>query len=115
MALLQSQGNLVVLDEVLLARGLTSSAVHVAWTSLVCAVWERRRAGRAVVNANIIGAFATAVVLYTLWAIFSLLRGVTFLESVSLELLSLLVAIVSLTLLIRRVREASREASSNRH
>ncbi|MDQ3286598.1 MAG: PrsW family intramembrane metalloprotease [Actinomycetota bacterium] len=116
MTLLQSQGNLVALDEVLLARGLTSPAGHAAWTGLVCAVlWrERKRAGHAVVNVKVIGAFATAVVLHTLWDTFSFLRGVTFLESVSLELLSLLVAIVSLTLLIRRVREASREALSNR-
>ena len=116
MALLQSQGNLVALDEVLLARGLTSPAGHAAWTGLVCAVlWrERRRAGRAVVNAKVIGAFANAVVLHTLWDTFNLLRGATLLESVSLELLSLLIAIVSLTLLIRRVREASREAPNKR-
>ena len=38
MTLLQSQGNLVALDEVLLARGLTSPAGHAAWTGLVCAV-----------------------------------------------------------------------------
>jgi RsiW-degrading membrane proteinase PrsW (M82 family) len=116
MTLLQSQGNLVALDEVLLARGLTSPAGHAAWTGLVCAVlWrERKRAGHAVVNVKVIGAFATAVVLHTLWDTFSFLRGVTFLESASLELLSLLVAIVSLTLLIRRVREASREVPSNR-
>ena len=114
MTLLQSQGNLVALDEVLLARGLTSPAGHAAWTGLVCAVlWrERERAGHAVVNAKVIGAFASAMVLHTLWDTFNLLRGVTLLESVSLELLSLLIAIVSLTLLIRRVREASREAPS---
>lgn len=75
---------------------------------------ERERAGHAVVNAKVIGAFATAVVLHTLWDTFSLLRGATFVESVGLELLSILIAIASLTLLIRRIREASREASSNR-
>jgi RsiW-degrading membrane proteinase PrsW (M82 family) len=115
MALLQSQGNLVVLDEVLLERGLTSPAGHAAWTGLVCAVlWrERKRAGHAVVNAKVLGAFATAVVLHTLWDTFSLLQGSTLVESVGLGLLSFLIAIVSLTLLIRRVREASREAPSN--
>ena len=116
MALLQSQGNLVVLDEVLLARGLTSPAGPAAWTGLDCAVlWrERKRAGHAVVNAKVLGAFVTAVALHTLWDTFSLLGGSSFVESVGLELLSLLIAIVSLTLLIRRVREASREAPSSR-
>ena len=108
--LLQSQGNLAVLDEVLLARGLTSPAGHAAWTGLVCAVlWrERLRAGRALLNGKVVGAFATAVVLHVLWDTFNLLRGATFVGFLSLELLSLLVAVVSLTLLIRRVREASR-------
>ena len=105
----QSQGTLVVLDEVLLSRGLTSPAGHAAWTGLVCAVlWrERNRAGRAVVNGKILGAFATAVGLHALWDTFHLLQGATFIESVSFELLSFLIAIVSLTLLIGQVRRAS--------
>jgi RsiW-degrading membrane proteinase PrsW (M82 family) len=108
--LLQAGGNLGALDEVLFARGLTSPAGHAAWTGLVCAVlWrERAKAGHAVVNAKVVGAFATAVVLHALWDTFNLLRGTTLVGFLSLELLSLLVAIVSLTLLIRRVREASR-------
>ena len=114
--LLQSQGNLAVLDEVLLARGLLSPAGHAAWTGLVCAVlWrERLRAGRMVLNGKVVGAFATAVVLHALWEPFNLLRGATFVGFLSVEVLSLLVAIVSLTLLIRRVREASREPPSLR-
>ncbi len=116
MTLLQSQGNLLLLDEVLLARGLTSPAGHAAWTGLVCAVlWrERKRAGRVVVNGKVLGAFATAVVLHALWDTFSLLRGVTFVESVSLELVSLFIALVSLMLLITRIREARREESAYR-
>ena len=116
MTLLQSQGNLILLDEVLLVRGLTSPAGHAAWTGLVCAVlWrERKRAGRVAVNGKVLGAFATAVVLHALWDTFSLLRGVTFVESVSLELVSLFIALVSLMLLIRRIREARREESAYR-
>ena len=116
MTLLQSQGNLLLLDEVLLVRGLTSPAGHAAWSGLVCAVlWrERKRAGRVVVNGKVLGAFATAVVLHALWDTFSLLRGVTFVDSVSLELVSLFIALVSLMLLIRRIREARREESAYR-
>src|SRR3712207_425230 len=48
-SLLLSKGNLGVLDEVLLVRGLMSPAGHAAWTGLVCAVlWrERLKAGHA--------------------------------------------------------------------
>jgi RsiW-degrading membrane proteinase PrsW (M82 family) len=108
--LLQAGGNLGALDEVLFARGLTSPAGHAAWTGLVCAVlWrERLRVGHAVVNGKVVGAFATAVVLHALWDAFNLLSGTTLVGFLSLELLSLLVAVVSLTLLIRRVREASK-------
>ena len=106
----------MVLDEVLLARGLTSPVGHAAWTGLVCAVlWrERLRTGRMVLNGKVAGAFATAVVLHALWDTFNLLRGATFVGVLSVEVLSLLVAVVSLTLLIRRVREASREPPSFR-
>ena len=75
LALLQSGGNLVTLDSVLIGRGLTSPVGHAAWTGLVCAVLWRERlraAGRAVVNGKVVGAFATAVVLHTLWGTRSL-------------------------------------------
>ena len=109
-SLLQSRGNLGVLDEVLLVRGLLSPAGHAAWTGLVCAVlWrERLRAGRATINGRVAGAFVTAVVLHALWDTFNGLRGATFDAFISLEGISLLIAVVSLTLLIARVREASR-------
>jgi RsiW-degrading membrane proteinase PrsW (M82 family) len=75
-SLLQTRGNLAVLDEVLLARGLTSPAGHAAWTGLVCAVLWRERTGHAVLNAKVVGAFATAVVLHALWDLFNGLRDV---------------------------------------
>ena len=108
-AFLQSQGNLGVLNEVLLVRGLMSPAEHGAWTGLVCAVLfrERLRAGRAVLNWRIVGAFLTAVVLHTLWDTFNSLSGPILVHFVTI-LLSLVVAVVSLTLLIRRVHEARR-------
>ena len=108
--LLASRGNLALLEEALLARGLASPAGHAAWTGLVCAVlWrERQRTGATVINARIVGAFATAVILHALWDTFNGLRGATFVDWASIELLSLAVAVVSLVLLVRRVREASR-------
>lgn len=108
--LLQSKGSLGTLDEVLLVRGLTSPAGHAAWTGLVCAVlWrERARVGHATLNWRVGGAFLTAVVLHTLWDTFASIGSSSFGQFVVVSLLSLAVAVVSLTLLMRRIREASR-------
>jgi protease PrsW len=109
-SLLASKGNLGVLDEVLLVRGLTSPAGHAAWTGLVCAVlWrERVKAGHAIFNWRVGGAFATAVILHALWDTFAGMKSATFAGFLSIQLVTLLIAIISLTLLIRRVREARR-------
>ncbi len=113
--LLASRGNLGVLDEVLLVRGLSSPAGHMSWTGLVCAVlWrERLRAGHAALNWQVLGAFLTAVVLHALWDTFAGVRSTTSIEFLGAVFLSLVVALVSLVLLIRRVREA-RQASALR-
>ncbi|MBV9453400.1 MAG: hypothetical protein JOZ19_04670 [Rubrobacter sp.] len=58
-------------------------------------------------NHRVVGAFLTAVVLHALWDFFNSLAGMAIVDLIS-NLLSLLIAIVSLTLLIRRVREARR-------
>ena len=108
--LLASKGNLGVLDEVLLVRGLSSPAGHIAWTGLVCAVlWrERLKAGHATFNWRVGGAFATAVILHALWDTFASIKSSTLVGFLSIALVTLLIALVSLTLLIRRVREARR-------
>jgi protease PrsW len=107
---LSSKGNLGILDEVLLVRGLTSPAGHIAWTGLVCAVlWrERLKAGHATLNWRVGGAFATAVILHALWDTFASMKSSSFVEFLGIQGVSLLIALVSLTLLIRQVREARR-------
>jgi RsiW-degrading membrane proteinase PrsW (M82 family) len=109
-SLLSAKGNLGVLDEVLLVRGLTSPAGHMAWTGLVCAVlWrERLKAGHATLNWRVLGAFLTVVVLHALWDTFASIKSATFVEFLGVELVSLLIALVSLVLLLRQVREARR-------
>jgi RsiW-degrading membrane proteinase PrsW (M82 family) len=109
-SLLGSKGNLGVLDEVLLVRGLSSPAGHMSWTGLVCAVlWrERLKAGHATLNWRVGGAFLTAVILHALWDTFESIRSTTVVEFLGEVFLSLLVAVVSLVLLLRRVREARR-------
>ena len=107
---LESKGNVGVLDEVLLVRGLSSPAAHMSWTGLVCAVlWrERLKVGHATLDWRVLGAFLTAVVLHALWDTFASIRSASFIGFLGVTLLSLLVAVVSLVLLLRRVREARR-------
>jgi RsiW-degrading membrane proteinase PrsW (M82 family) len=77
---------------------------------LVCAVlWrERLKAGHATFNWRVGGAYATAVVLHALWDTFAGIRSSTFVGFLSIEIVTVLIALISLTLLIRRVREARR-------
>lgn len=102
------------MDEILLVRGLMSPAGHAAWTGLICAVlWrERQRAGHITVNVRVLVAFIIAAVLHAFWDTFNSLKGPTLISFLSIELLSLLVALASLVLLIRRIREADRQDSS---
>jgi RsiW-degrading membrane proteinase PrsW (M82 family) len=112
-SLLGSKGNLGILDEVLLVRGLSSPAGHMSWTGLVCAVlWrERLKAGHATLNWRVGGAFLTAVVLHALWDTFASIRSATLVEFLGVAFLSVLVAVVSLVLLLRRVSEARRASA----
>jgi hypothetical protein len=81
-----------------------------AW---VCAVlWrERLKVGHATLNWRVGGAFLTVVILHALWDTFASLRSTIFVEFLGVVCLSLLVAVVSLVLLLRRVREARRASA----
>jgi protease PrsW len=106
--LLQSRGNLLVLDSVLFARGVFSPAGHAAWTGLVCAIlWQQRlKTNRTGLSWPVIVAFGTAVLLHALWDIFNSLRGTTFIGAIRVELLSLAIAVISVMLLNKRINEA---------
>ncbi len=107
-ALIQSGGNVGALEQVLLIRGLLSPAGHAAWTGFICAVmWrERERKGRVLLSPSIVGAFILAVVLHTLWDAVNSLGGPTLIQFIIVILGNLAIAGVSLTLIIRRMREA---------
>jgi RsiW-degrading membrane proteinase PrsW (M82 family) len=109
-ALTRSHGSIGDVEATLLVRGLMSPAGHGAWTGLVCAVlWrEREKAGRNVLNASAIVAFAAAVLLHALWDTFASLTGRTLIAALGIEVLSLGIAVLSLMLLFRMVREAAR-------
>jgi RsiW-degrading membrane proteinase PrsW (M82 family) len=107
-----ANGNINVLDQVLLVRGLISPVGHAAWTGLVAGVlWrERQRKNRGLFNWPTFGVFVVAVVLHTFWDLANSLAGQTTSSLVLALLGSLAVAAVSLTLLIRRLREARQYA-----
>jgi RsiW-degrading membrane proteinase PrsW (M82 family) len=106
LAFTQSQGNLGSVEQTLLLRGLLSPAGHVAWTGLICAVlWrERQKAGRAVINLSVIGAYLIAVALHTTWDVVNTVNMPAVITYGGM----LLIASVSLTFLILRYREARR-------
>jgi len=95
-------GNVGALQEILLIRGLLSPVGHAAWTGLVCAVlWRQREKTHKSFNAWVVGAFALAVIFHTVWDIAGTSKQlfVTYLGFIA-------VGIVSLTLLILRLRDA---------
>lgn len=108
-AFLQSRGNVGLLDEVLLVRGLLSPAGHASWTGIVCAVlFKQRQMGRAALGLRVISVFFLAALLHLLYDLLNFGASGATVSAISLNPLSLVVAVVSLTLLILRVREARR-------
>jgi RsiW-degrading membrane proteinase PrsW (M82 family) len=109
-ALIQSRGDVGVLEQVLLIRGLLSPAGHAAWAGFLCAVmWrERERKGRGLLSLSVVGAFILAIVLHNIWDMVNSLDGSTAGGLVIVILGNVAIAAISLTLLIRRMQEAMR-------
>jgi protease PrsW len=112
--LIQSRGNLGVVDNVLFVRGILSPAAHMAWTGIAAAaLWDagaHRFRGSAV--ARFAGAFAAVVALHTVW------------DTVASTVGYVVVSLISLVLLVgtshhladphRRVADAERPAVGGR-
>ena len=107
-ALIQSRGNIVVLEQVLFLRGLLSPAGHAAWTGFVCAVlwYERGKKGHVAINLPVIGAFILAVLLHSLWNISASLGTLLPSAAISTSISTFIIAIISLILVIWRFRKA---------
>jgi RsiW-degrading membrane proteinase PrsW (M82 family) len=103
-SLMQSQGNVGILEETLLIRGLLSPVCHAAWTGLICAtLWlQHERTGK-LFNPSVIWVFVLAVVLHALWDIAGFFQRV-FISYPGY----VIIGGVSLMLLIRKLREARR-------
>jgi RsiW-degrading membrane proteinase PrsW (M82 family) len=108
--LIQSKGNIGAFEEVLFIRGLLSPAGHAAWTGFICAIlWrERNRKGKIAINIVVLGSFVIAFILHGLWDIVNSLGGPTIIQMISMIAGNLVIAAVSLTLLLLRLREARR-------
>ena len=106
LAFTQSHGSLGPVEQTLLLRGLLSPAGHVAWTGLICAVlWrERQKAGHAVINLSVVVAFLLAVALHASWDVVNTVNTPAVVSYGGMALMALL----SLTFLILRYREARR-------
>lgn len=103
-ALIQSQGSVGTLQQVLLIRGLLSPVGHAAWTGLICAtLWRRRELSGKLFHPAVIGAYAVAVILHTLWDVAGS-SNIAFVAYAGY----IIVGAISLTLLIRRLKEARR-------
>src|SRR4051795_4543118 len=67
--LIQSRGNLGVVDNVLFVRGLLSPAAHMAWTGIAAAaLWDAgAHRWRGAAGVRFVGAFVAVVALHTAW------------------------------------------------
>jgi len=66
--LLTTSGNLAVVDQTLMLRALLAPASHVAWTGIIAAaLWRTADPRKQFRWPVLIGAFATAVALHTVW------------------------------------------------
>jgi RsiW-degrading membrane proteinase PrsW (M82 family) len=93
-ALLRSGGDIGATEQMLFVRTVLSPAGHGAWTGLICAALWRAREGGASWSVVPI-AFAVAVVLHALW------------DSIQHPWQQAIIAVISFSLLIWRLRAAS--------
>lgn len=106
-SLIQSRGDVSVLEQVLLVRGFLSPAGHAAWTGFVCAVlWRQRQRTGHILGLPVIGAFLVAVLLHAMWNIVNTIQTPTLLLTGFSIIGSLIIVVISLTLVLRRFREA---------
>jgi protease PrsW len=105
--LIQSRGDVGVLQQVLLIRGLLSPSGHAAWTGFACAIlWRHRQATGHPFGFSVIGAFLAAVVLHAVWDIASAMNVQTASQFTLYIVYFLLIIAASLFLVFWRFRKA---------
>jgi len=100
--LITSHGDIGLLEEVLLIRGLLSTVGHAAWTGIVCAtLWRQRERKAKLFNPRVFWVFILIIIFHALWDI------VSFTNHAPIIFIGLMaIGSTSLVLLIRRLREA---------
>ena len=113
-AAIESGGDIASVSQILLIRGLLSPAGHAAWTGLITAVmWrERERHSRGLLSPPVLLAFAGAILLHFLWDFVNSMAGTTLASFIIATVGLLIISVLSLTLLVRRIREAKRHQES---
>ncbi len=110
-ALIDSQGKISSLEEVLLIRGLLSPFGHSAWTALICAsLWRARNITGKTFNAGVVWTYLFVVFLHFLWNVSGSSSNPVF----SFTGFFILGA-VSLWLVIARWNEAKRSSPLSAH
>jgi RsiW-degrading membrane proteinase PrsW (M82 family) len=106
--LIQSQGSLDAMVQILVVRGFLSPAGHAAWTGMVCAVmWrERVRTGKRVPGVHVVMSFLLVVLLHTAWNALNSFETLTLGQFAAVIAGNILVAGASVLLLVRRLRES---------
>jgi len=109
-ALIDSNGDINSLTQILLARGMLSPAGHAAWTGFVCAIlWrQRERKGHMVIDMSVIGAFLVAILLHAAWNINSSAVPVGSLGSWLSIVVGSAIVVVSLVLVLNRYYESKK-------
>ena len=106
--LINSNGNIDTLRQVLLIRGVLSPAGHAAWTGFLAAIlWKQReKAGFPDFNWKVVLAFFTSVGLHTMWNAVNGMSTETAGGTAAVVAGNIAVAAVSLLLVFNRYRDA---------
>ncbi len=109
--LIRSGGNVGVMQQVLLIRGLLSPSGHAAWTGFVCAVlWRQRQLKGHPLGLSVIGAFLLTIVLHALWDIVGSMNVQNAAQLASYVAGLVVIMAASLFLVIWRFRKARKYA-----
>ena len=111
-SVIEPGGSIAALLDTLIIRGLLSPTNHAAWTGFFCSVlWSQRKrsSGSPFLDLRVISAFITIVLLHTLWDTAQSVVVQNYIQFISTEGMSGLIALFSLGLLIHVIREASRK------
>jgi RsiW-degrading membrane proteinase PrsW (M82 family) len=105
-ALINSQGNINILDETILVRSLLSPAGHASWTGLITAsLWRQRQSTGKAFTPVVFAFFLLAASLHTAWDFASFSNSLTILVPSYVAITT-----ISLGLLIWRLQQSKRLA-----